>query len=127
MWEGELSVRYTTCSVNASFGIFHMPSILLFKSRDSAVGIATGYGLDGRGVGVRVPVRSRMFCSPCPPDRLWEPTEPPIQLVPGALSTEVKRPGREAGHSPPTNVEVKKTWIYTSIPPYAFIAWCLIS
>jgi hypothetical protein len=24
------------------------------KSRDSAVGIATGYGLDGRGVGVRV-------------------------------------------------------------------------
>jgi hypothetical protein len=25
-------------------------------SRDSAVGIATSYGLDGRGVGVRVPV-----------------------------------------------------------------------
>jgi hypothetical protein len=30
-------------------------------SRDSVVGIATGYGLDGRGVGVRVPVRSRIF------------------------------------------------------------------
>jgi hypothetical protein len=26
------------------------------KSRDSSVGIAAGYGLDGRGVGVRVPV-----------------------------------------------------------------------
>jgi hypothetical protein len=28
----------------------------------------------------------------------------------------VKRPGREADHSPPTNVDVKKTWIYTSTP-----------
>jgi hypothetical protein len=28
----------------------------------------------------------------------------------------VKRPGREADHSPPTNAEIKKTWIYTSIP-----------
>jgi hypothetical protein len=30
-------------------------------SRDSAVGIATGYGLDDREVGVRVPVGSRIF------------------------------------------------------------------
>jgi hypothetical protein len=29
---------------------------LLLKSRDSAVGIATGYGLDDQGFGVRVPV-----------------------------------------------------------------------
>jgi hypothetical protein len=28
------------------------------------------------------------------------PTQPPIQWVPGALSPEVTRPGREAGHSP---------------------------
>jgi hypothetical protein len=42
-------------------------------SRDSAVGIATGYGLDDRGVGVRVPVGSRIFSSPCRPDRLWGP------------------------------------------------------
>jgi hypothetical protein len=34
----------------------------------------------------------------------------------------VKRPRREADHSPPTNAEVKKMWIYTSIPPYAFMA-----
>jgi hypothetical protein len=34
----------------------------------------------------------------------------------------VKRPGREADHSPPTSAEVKKMWIYTSIPPYAFKA-----
>jgi hypothetical protein len=39
-------------------------------SRDSAVGIATSYGLDDRGVGVRVPVGSRIFSSPNRSDRL---------------------------------------------------------
>jgi hypothetical protein len=29
----------------------------------------------------------------------------------------VKRPGREADHSPPASVEVKKMWIYTSTQP----------
>jgi hypothetical protein len=42
-------------------------------SRDSVVGIATGYGLDYRGVGVRVPVGSRILSSPSRPDRLWGP------------------------------------------------------
>jgi hypothetical protein len=37
----------------------------------SAVGIATGYGLDDRGVGVRVPIGLRMFTSPRRSDRLW--------------------------------------------------------
>jgi hypothetical protein len=44
----------------------------------------------------------------------------------------VKRPGREAGYSPPTiaqptSAEVKNTWIYTSPSPYAFVAYCLIT
>jgi hypothetical protein len=55
------------------------------------------------------------------------PTQPPIQWVTVAPSPELKRPGREADHSPPTTGEVKKTWLYTSTPPYAFMAWCLIS
>jgi hypothetical protein len=42
-------------------------------SRDSAVGIATGYGLGGRGVEVPVPVGSRIFSSPRRPDRFWGP------------------------------------------------------
>jgi hypothetical protein len=42
-------------------------------SRDSVVGIATSYGLDDRGVGVRVPVGSRIFSSARRPDRLWGP------------------------------------------------------
>jgi hypothetical protein len=50
------------------------------------------------------------------------PTQPPIQWVPWTLSPGVKRPGHEADHSPPTSAEVKKMWIYTSTPPYAFMA-----
>jgi hypothetical protein len=38
--------------------------IIIMVSRDSAVGIATSYWLNDRGVGVRVPVRSRIFTSP---------------------------------------------------------------
>jgi hypothetical protein len=43
--------------------------LILFWSRDSAVGIATGYELDGRGVRVRVPIAARCFCSPRSLDR----------------------------------------------------------
>jgi hypothetical protein len=43
------------------------------RSRDSLVGIATTYGLEDRGVGVRVAVRSRIFFSPRRPDSLWGP------------------------------------------------------
>jgi hypothetical protein len=34
----------------------------------------------------------------------------------------LKRQGREANHSPTTSAEVKKMSIYTSIPPYIFMA-----
>jgi hypothetical protein len=30
----------------------------------------------------------------------------------------------EADHSPPSIAEVKNAWIYTTIPQYAFMAWC---
>jgi hypothetical protein len=49
----------------------------------SVVGIATSYGLDDRGVGVRVPVGSRIFTSPNRPDWLWGP--------PNLLSNEIGR------------------------------------
>jgi hypothetical protein len=39
--------------------------------RDCVDGIATGYGLDDLGVGVRIPVRSRIFSSQSRLDRLW--------------------------------------------------------
>jgi hypothetical protein len=40
----------------------------LSGSRDNVVGIATGYGLEDRGVGVQVPVGSRILTSPRLPD-----------------------------------------------------------
>jgi hypothetical protein len=43
---------------------------LMRMKEPSAVGIATGYGLDDR---VRVPVGVRIFFSPRRPDRLWGP------------------------------------------------------
>jgi hypothetical protein len=49
-------------------------------------------------------------------------TQPPLQWVSGALSLEVKRPGREADHSPPSSADVKNAWSYTSTPQYAFMA-----
>jgi hypothetical protein len=38
-----------------------------------SVGIATGYELDDQKVGIPVPAGSRIFTSPCRPDRLWGP------------------------------------------------------
>jgi len=54
------------------------------------------------------------------------PTQPPIQWVRGALFLGVKRPGREADHSPPSSAEVKNAWSYTSTPQYVFMAWYLV-
>jgi hypothetical protein len=42
-------------------------------NRNSAAGIETGNRLDDRGIGVRDPVRSRIFSSPYRSDRLEDP------------------------------------------------------
>jgi hypothetical protein len=53
------------------------------------------------------------------------PTKP-IQGLPGALSPWVERLEREADSLSPTGVKVKKTWIYTSAPPYVFMVQNLL-
>jgi hypothetical protein len=88
--------------------------------------IRTGYGLDDWGVGVRVPVGSTFFSFPSHPAGFG--VHPNSYLVgTGAFSPEVKRSELEVGHSPPASAEVKKMWIYTFTPPYAFMAYFLIS
>jgi hypothetical protein len=77
-------------------------------------------------IGVRVAVGLGIFLFTTASRPALEPTQPPIQWVPGALSLEVKRPGLEADHSPPSSVEVKNASSYTSTPQYAFMAWCSV-
>jgi hypothetical protein len=48
---------------------FFASSTNSINSRGSAVGLATGYGLEDQEV--RVPVESRVFTPPYRPDRLW--------------------------------------------------------
>jgi hypothetical protein len=91
-------------------------------SRDSVVGIATGYVLDDREFGVRLPVGSSIFSSPRGPDRLRGPRSLLSNGYGGLFPRGVKRPGREAEYSPPAAAEVKKIWIYLSTPSYAFMA-----
>ena len=64
--------------------------------RDSSVGIATRYGLDGPGIESRWG-GGRDF--PHLPRAALGPTQPPVQWAPG-LSTGVKRPGRGVDHPP---------------------------
>jgi hypothetical protein len=90
------------------------------RSLGSSVGIATSYGVDDRGFGVRVLVASRIFSTLS--RSALGPTQPPMQWVWEALSPGVERQEHDADHSPPTSAEVKKTWIYKSTPPYVFMA-----
>jgi len=56
--------------------------------------------------------RHRILAGPSIPP--LELPQPRIQWLPGALFPEVKRPGREAHHSPSSSAEFKNEWSYTT-------------
>jgi hypothetical protein len=58
--------------------------------------------------------------------RALEPTQPPVQWVPGSLSLGIKRPNREADHSPLSSAEVKMRGAIPPLPQYAFNARCFV-
>jgi hypothetical protein len=82
---------------------------LLFcpKTRDSSVGMALGYGLDDRGCRLRFPAAAVNFSlnHRAPNGSGAHPASYPMDTR--ALSLGVKRPGREAVHSPPSSTEIK--------------------
>jgi len=79
--------------------------------RDSSVGIATRYGLEGPGIESRWGEIFRTY-----PDRLWGPPSllyNGYRVFPGGK----RRPERDADHTPPSSAEVKKELSYTSTHP----------
>jgi hypothetical protein len=74
--------------------------------RDLLSGKALGYGPDDRGFDSLQGLGNVLLTTAF--RLVLGPTQPTIQWVPGAPSLGVKRPGREADHSPPSSSEVKK-------------------
>jgi hypothetical protein len=110
-------------SVNSQIGIFTITRLwkpINFNSkhffcrieRDSSVDIATRYWLDGRGsISSRVKRFSLFHNVQTSPG-----AHPDSYLIPGALSSGVKRPGRDANHSPPSSASVKKDGAILTLP-----------
>jgi hypothetical protein len=83
------------------------------RSRKSSVGIAKGYGLDGRG---SIPGKDKSFSLLCNVQIGFgaHPTSYPMGTQ-GSLP-KVKRPRSEADHLPPSNAEVKSSGAIFPLP-----------
>jgi hypothetical protein len=78
--------------------------------RDSLVGLAASYGLDGLSL---IPGKSKIFSLlRSVQNGYGVPTHPPIRWV-----RRVKQPKREADHSPPSSPEIKDGGVIPSLPP----------
>jgi hypothetical protein len=96
----------------------------MFRSWDNSVSIATRLRTGPSGFDSRQGQGILLFATASRPT--LGPTHPSIQWVLGALSPGVKRPGREADHSPHSSAEVQNAWSHTSTHPYVFVAWYLV-
>jgi hypothetical protein len=92
------------------FGLLQVKNCL--RSRDSLVGISTGYGLDGLG-SILFSIFSQTGSGARPTSYLKR-------------YRGVKLAGSEADHSPPSSAEVKNGGTISPLPHYFFMAWYLI-
>jgi hypothetical protein len=79
-------------------------------SRDSSVGIELGYGLDDRGSRVRFPAGAGNFSLHHRVQNGSGAHPASYPMGTRCYSLGVKRPGREADHSPPPSTDVKE-WV----------------
>jgi hypothetical protein len=114
---------FTACYTN-DFTFFFFS----FESRDSSVGIKTGYRLDSSGTGIQYPAKAMdifLFYSVHTGSGA-HPTSYPMST--GSLSSVVKiRRHEDSYHLHVSSVEIKNTWMSTATPPYVFMAWRLIN
>jgi hypothetical protein len=89
------------------------------RSRDSAIGMAIGCGLDDGRSGVQVSVGFSFLRSVQTGYGVY-PVSYTMDI--GTLSPRIKWQGREADHSPPISAAVKKTWTYTSTSSFVSMA-----
>jgi hypothetical protein len=106
-----------TLSIHLWFSLLYRNVV---KSRDSWVGTAIGYEVDGRG---SIPGRSKRFPFLHSFYNGSGPTLTLIQWVPGTLSRVVNRQGREAERSPPSSAELKNGG---AVPPLSRMPSCHI-
>jgi hypothetical protein len=92
---------------------FFLLFLMILRSRNSSVGTATGYELDGRG---SIAGGGKIVLFSAAPIPALAPTQSPIQWILGALSQEVKRQEREADHSPPSSADVKNDGAISALP-----------
>jgi hypothetical protein len=115
-----LVVQFSLASCNSSlWSIYspHYPAIIGFQTISVYIKRVCIFRLLVWSTGVRFLAGDGIFFSP--PYRVQTGSgthSPPSQWVAEALSPGIKRPGRDADHSPPPSAEVKNTWRYTSTP-----------
>jgi hypothetical protein len=81
--------------------------------------IATDYLLEGRG---SIPGKGKGFIYSTSSRPALKFTQPPIQRVPGTLSSGVKRSEHEADRSPPSSAKVKSGGAIPPHTPHIFVA-----
>ena len=96
---------------------------ITLRGRDSSVGIATRYGLDGPGSN---PGWGARFSAPVQTG----PGAHPVSYIMGTGSfLGVKRPGRGVDHPPPSSAEVKERaelHLFSSGPSWPVVGWTLL-
>jgi hypothetical protein len=93
-------LRFYLHQTIAEFGAALLP---VSRSRDSSVGIATGYRLDGPG---SISGRERFFPLQRS-DRFWDPPSPLFNSYRGFFPPGIKRPERQSDHSPRSSADIK--------------------